>query len=84
MGPRRSPAKRVRWGKEEQWSDRNPANSRGEGCAACDDAAVSLLRTTLSVVKDPYIYRGCIRVTDRQYQPTGSPTYALRLTYYLS
>jgi len=37
-GPRRNPAKRFRWGKEEQRSERVLLKGQNEGYGACDDA----------------------------------------------
>ncbi|WP_417045063.1 hypothetical protein [Dysosmobacter sp.] len=36
-GPRRSPAKRVRWGEEEQRNERVFAAGGNEGCGVCSD-----------------------------------------------
>lgn len=36
-GPRRSPAKRVRWGEDEQRSERTFGKARSEGYGACED-----------------------------------------------
>ena len=51
--PRRNPAKRLRWGEEEQRNERAFAAGGSEGYGACSDEGKQSARPTLSDAHSP-------------------------------